>query len=164
MTDQLPDFDPEDLHDDIADHLAFEVLARQYDEAPSDLYIATVEAMRLLTAHGGQPTTEDIGRRAWAKLGPERWQEALPALLESWASRICSEEAERSAQDHADRIAQTDGCLEEGDFAAAWDAAVSRDTLPAAEYEAVIDRDLLVRLLDEITRLRRQAAPTEATS
>lgn len=129
-------------------------------DAPPLLYAVTVATLHNLA--GGDHTTASIGIRVWERLTRTERSTALPQLLEAYVSRVAFEETELSHQEHAERIAQTDGCLEEGDLTEAWDAVTCRYTLAPAEHEAVIDRDTLVRLLDEITVLRRHAAPTEA--
>lgn len=130
----------------------FHEIIAEYNEPPA-IYAAVLAALQ----HGNGETTNTIGRRAWTQLDHTQQAEALPCLLESYTTRVACEEADKAAYAALDAIDDSESVLEDSDLAAAWDAVATHSDTAPDESEIVLERDVLIRLLDEIARLNRRA-------
>lgn len=128
------------------------------DEDSLVLYRAVLQASASLLIPGASVTHHAIGVAAWMHLTAEQRRDTLPGVLACYVDRVLAQERERAHQAVADSPA-VGSCLEAGDAASAWDAAVGESVLAPAEDEAVIDRGVLRRLLEELDLLRRRSAP-----
>lgn len=128
------------------------------DEGALVLYRAVLQASASLLIPGASVTHHAIGVAAWMHLTAEQRRDTLPGVLACYVDRVLAQERERAHQAVADSPA-VGSCLEAGDAASAWDAAVGESVLAPAEDEAVIDRGVLRRLLEELDLLRRRSAP-----
>ena len=124
-------------------------------DAPPILYSAVLASIERLA--GTRYTTASIGLAAWQQLTLNERRNSMATLLESYASRVCLEEAERQHQAIADRP-DIASCLDRFDEVCAWDAVADGDG-----EETTIDRATLGRLLDEIDLLRRRSIRTDVT-
>lgn len=129
----------------------FDEIVSGFDE-PSALYAAVLAALQ----QGNGETTETIGRRAWMQLDLMQQADSIPQLLESYTTRIAFEEADKAAYAALAGKDDRESLLEDSDVASAWDAVATHGGSAPGEHEVVLERDLLVKLLDELGRLNRR--------
>jgi hypothetical protein len=119
------------------------------------LYTAVLEATTELLIPGANLTPEQIGLAAWNRLTTEQRLHSVGDLLGCYVTRVHYEQNERAHQEAADDPSFAT-CLDDSDMASAWDAAADHDALPPAEFETVVDRQVLINLLSEVDLLRRR--------